>query len=245
MTLDGPELKDHNLQQRSYFRGANKRTMLPDDTPYNWRQAAELIRFAHLVPGQHVLEVGCGMGRHTFLLARAGINIEGLDLSPELIARFRAFDAGGYNIPVHVGDILEYGERFRDSFDAVVGFFMLHHLHHDLSGYFRAMTGMVRPGGCLAFMEPNPNNPLYYFQIFFTPGMQWRAEKGILQMRERTVFHEMGRAGLSHLEVKRLGFFPPFISNRSWGAKLERALESIGMWQGLLPFQMFKGYRRQ
>lgn len=239
------EIRAHNLAQQDYFRSADKRTMLPDDTPYNRRQAAELVAFAGLAPGQHVLEVGCGMGRHTFLLAAGGIDIEGLDLSSQLIDRLQEFDGGRYNITTHIGDILDYAEEFKGRFDAVIGFFMLHHLHANLSTYFSAMTNMIKPSGCLAFMEPNPLNPLYYLQIFMTPGMTWEAEKGILQMREKAIFMEMQSAGLGQLAIRKFGFLPRFVVNQPWGRKLESALENVSWWHGALPFQMFRGRRQQ
>ncbi|MEP6622840.1 MAG: class I SAM-dependent methyltransferase [Acidimicrobiia bacterium] len=39
-----------------------------------------------LVPGARVLDVGCGPGRHALALARRGIAVHGVDLSPEFVA---------------------------------------------------------------------------------------------------------------------------------------------------------------
>jgi len=39
-----------------------------------------------LEPGMRVLDAGCGPGRHSFALARRGINVVGVDLSPDFIA---------------------------------------------------------------------------------------------------------------------------------------------------------------
>ncbi|HLF78681.1 MAG TPA: methyltransferase domain-containing protein, partial [Dehalococcoidia bacterium] len=36
--------------------------------------------------GQGVLELGCGTGRVTIPIARAGVNIVGLDVAPEMLA---------------------------------------------------------------------------------------------------------------------------------------------------------------
>lgn len=244
MISDGkPTIDQHNRQQVEYFKLAEKKlTMLPEDTPYNRRQADEVIRFGGLHAGECVLEVGCGMGRHARYLAQQGLRVEGLELSPELLERFRFFNAGQYDIPLYCGDILDYSDELRGKFDAVVGFFVLHHLQ-DLPAYFSAMAKMVKPGGRLVFVEPNPYNLLYYLQIFFTPGMAWSAEKGILEMRRGVIFAAMQKAGLLRLEMQPFGFFPRFIANRAWGMRLERVLERVPFWRGLLPFQLFKGYR--
>ena len=43
-----------------------------------------------LEPGMKVLDVGCGPGRHALALARRGIEVHGVDLSPEFIALARS-----------------------------------------------------------------------------------------------------------------------------------------------------------
>ena len=238
-----PTLDRHNREQKEYFKvGEKKRTMLPEDTPYNRKQAGELVRFGGLTPGQRILEVGCGMGRHAFALAQLGLRVEGLDLSPELLERFRFFNAGRYDIPLYCGDILEFAAELGGRFDAVVGFFVLHHLQ-DLPAYFSAMAGMLKPDGRLVFVEPNPLNLLYYPQILFTPGMAWRAEKGILDMRRDVIFPAMRQAGLDNLRAARFGFFPRFVANLAWGMRLETSLEKVSIWNSLLPFQLFLGER--
>ena len=45
--------------------------------------------FGRIIPfeaiaGKRVLEVGCGMGLHTELMARAGANVTAIDISPEV-----------------------------------------------------------------------------------------------------------------------------------------------------------------
>jgi SAM-dependent methyltransferase len=45
-----------------------------------------------LRPGDRVLDVGCGPGRHSLALARRGIDVLGIDLSPDFIALARDND---------------------------------------------------------------------------------------------------------------------------------------------------------
>jgi ubiquinone/menaquinone biosynthesis C-methylase UbiE len=61
----------------------------------------------HLVPGQRLLDVGCGAGREAIGFARAGLAVVGIDVAPTLIARARerARDAG-LTIEFAVGDPL-------------------------------------------------------------------------------------------------------------------------------------------
>jgi SAM-dependent methyltransferase len=235
-----PDIAAHNRAQIEYFERAGKEAMRPTSTPYVERQVDALVRFAGLAAADHVLDVGCGMGRYTLPLAERGFSVEGVDLSPTLLGRLEAFNAGRHEIPLHCADILELPESVNGTFDAALGFFTLHHLH-DLSASFAAMARVVRPGGRIVFLEPNPLNVLYYIQLAVAPGMSWQGDKGILNMRPRTAFAAMKQAGLTSPALERFGLFPPFAANRPLGARLERRLERVPLWRPLLAFQLFRG----
>jgi SAM-dependent methyltransferase len=230
------QVAKHNQTQIRYFAGM-KTNMLPADTPYVRRQVEEMIAFAGLRPGDRVLEVGCGMGRYTMPLLRSGLNVEGLDLSPFLLEQLRIH--APLDLKVYNADIMAPPAELEGKFDAVVGFFTLHHLH-DMEHCFSAMATLVRPGGTVAFLEPNAFNPLYYVQVTVTPGMTWEGDRGIVRMRRKPVFRAMQRAGLESLRVHRFGFFPPFLSNSKVGGALEQVIERI-VWRKVLPFQIFAG----
>jgi SAM-dependent methyltransferase len=235
-------IEDHNRVQREYFESSVKRTMVPETTPYIRRQVDELLGFAGVRSDSSVLEVGCGMGRYTLPLADRGVRVEGLDLSPVLLDRLRDYDGGRHEIPLHCADVVDHPRDLDGRFDAVVGFFTLHHLH-DLPACFSAMSRFLRPGGRIAFLEPNAWNPLYYLQILLTPHMTWAGDGGVAKMRREVLFGAMRSAGFVRPELRRFGFFPPFLANRPWGARAERSLESIRGWRPLLPFQLVGGER--
>ena len=92
------DLNEHNRRQIRYFDPSLKRTMVPMGSRYLRRHVDELLHFADISPGERVLEVGCGMGRYTLLLAEQGIDLTGLDLSPVLLDQLHAYDGGRYNI---------------------------------------------------------------------------------------------------------------------------------------------------
>lgn len=234
--------EEHNRQQRGYFEGTVKRTMVPEHSPYLARHVDEALRFAGAPPGARVLEVGCGMGRYTLILAERGMRVEGLDLSQVLLDRLRAFDGGRHDIPLHCADIARHPPELEGRFDMVLGFFTLHHVH-DLAECFEGAARVLRPGGRVVFLEPNAWNPLFYLQILITPGMSWEGDKGITRMRTRLVFSAMRRAGFEGLALTRFGFFPPLLANRPWGRRLEFLLERFPPWRPLLPFQVFSGRR--
>jgi len=182
------------------------------------------------------------MGRYTFLLADRGLRVEGLDLSPVLVERLRAHGAGRYDIPLHAADIANPPAGLEERFDAVVGLFALHHFH-DLRRCFAAMARLIRRGGRVAFLEPNPLNPLYYVQMAITPGMTWAGDGGIVGMRPHRVLGAIEAAGLRPLPVQRFGFFPPFAANVHGAARVEAALEGARVLRPFLPFQLFGAVR--
>ena len=62
------------------------------------------VRFlADLARGGRTLELGVGTGRIALPLARAGVEVHGIDLSPDMVARLRA-KPGGEDIGVTIGD---------------------------------------------------------------------------------------------------------------------------------------------
>jgi SAM-dependent methyltransferase len=238
--LPKQDIEEHNLSQIRYFEQPTQPNMVPTNSPYIQRHVDEVLRFAGISPGERVLEVGCGMGRYTFVLAQRGVEVEGLDLSPFLLRQLREYDSGRYNIPLHHADIFNHPPELEGRFEAVVGFFTLHHLH-DLPQCFGAMRRLLKPGGRVVFLEPNPYNLLYYIQILTMPHMSWQGDKGIVHMRSGPIFRAMQIAGLHRPTMARFGFFPPFLTNQQWGSRVEAALERLPILRPFLPFQLFRG----
>lgn len=239
--VSGPDVGQHNQRQRDYFEGTDQRTLKPTGSRYLRRHVDRMAQFARIGPGDRVLEVGCGLGRYTLLLAEMGVAVEGLDLSPSLLDQLGA-SPGAAHIPLHAHDLVDCPPEMHGTFDAVIGFFVLHHVH-DLDACMRTAASLVRPGGRVAFLEPNPWNPLYYVQIFATPEMSWQPERGMLSMRPSRMHPTMTRAGLEDVRFQRFGLFPPFVTNRSIGARIESAAEGKPLGVAARPFALFGGDR--
>jgi SAM-dependent methyltransferase len=230
----------HNTEQIEYFDRSQRATMVPVDSPYLNRHLDEILAWGKVERGARILEVGCGMGRYTHLLARRGHAVEGLDISEPLLRRMRSFGDGLPKIPLHCADIAAPPRELEGAFDVVLGLFALHHVH-DLPACFQGIRRVLRPGGKVLFLEPNAYNPLFYLQVAFTPGMTWAGEGGIAKMRRGPLFSALRSAGFTRLSIARFGFFPPFLSNRAWGRRLESILERVSLWRPMLPFLMVRG----
>ena len=237
----GPDFVRHNELQRSYFETSDQRTLMRGDTPYLRRHVARMMSAVGIGPGDKLLEVGCGLGRYTVLLAERGVAVEGLDLSPALLEKLAA-RPGAEEIPLHAHDLVDSPAEMHGTFDAVIGFFVLHHVH-DLDACLATAAKLVKPGGRVAFLEPNPWNPLYYVQILTTPEMSWAPERGMLRMRPPEMFPVMRDAGLVDVRLERFGLFPPFVTNRRLGARIESALEGAPLGVPSRPFALFSGRR--
>ena len=78
-----------------------------------------LVRELGLAPGMRVLDAGCGPGRHSLELARRGIEVTGIDLSPDFVTlATAAAEAEGLAARFEVLDIRELA--FEGVFDAVI-----------------------------------------------------------------------------------------------------------------------------
>ncbi len=247
MTGVRPLGESHGAQQRAYYETWHHPNIEPRaETPYLRRHVEESLRVARLDAGAsvhpRVLEIGCGAGRYTLLLAARGIPVEGLDVAPALLERMRSHLPAGAVLPLHCADLESPPPALEGVFDLVLGYFVLHHLGN-LDACVQSVARMLAPGGRAVFVEPNPWNVLYYFQIALTPSMTWEGERGMLNMRPRRLFAAMRNAGLDEMAVERFGFFPPFAANTALGARLERRLENVGLWQQHLPTQIFSARR--
>lgn len=229
----------YNLRQRHYFEQPGKKTMAPADSTYLRRHIAQVLRTVELNSSDRVLEVGCGMGRYTLLLADLKVNVTGLDLSHVLLKRLLEYNAGRYMIPLLAADLEHPPVEPPQGFDIVIGFFTLHHLY-SLSKGLNGIRYLLKPGGWVVFLEPNPYNPLYYLQILITPGMTWAAERGMLRMRPEIVFQAMRETGLVPQAPSYFGCLPPQIVNQPWGAALEELCERIPIMRSFRPFILFR-----
>jgi SAM-dependent methyltransferase len=123
-----------NLYERQY---ANYR----DDIAF-------YTRLAEREHAQDILELGAGAGRVSVALARRGLNVTGLELSPQMLERGRKF-AARENATVNfvLGDMTEF--KLEQKFPLIIApFNALMHLY-SLSNQDRALE-MVR-----AHLEPN------------------------------------------------------------------------------------------
>jgi ubiquinone/menaquinone biosynthesis C-methylase UbiE len=121
------------------------------------RRAKMVIDYCQLSAGKKVLEIGCGTGTLTEELAKTGATVVATDIFPEFLKAVESRIGVNQNVSYQIADA-ETLEVFADgSFDAVVGLSILHHL--DIDKTLSNINRVLKPGGLMAFAEPNMLNP--------------------------------------------------------------------------------------
>jgi len=114
-----------------------------------------LCRAAGISEGQRVLDLGCGAGDVSIIVARlVGDTGEviGIEQNPSMIAlaRRRWVSLGLRNVTVIKGDA--HAMALEGTFDAAVGRLVLNHFRHP-SAVLRSVAAVVRPGGAVVIQE--------------------------------------------------------------------------------------------
>jgi len=107
--------------------------------------------YAHL-SGLRVLDIGCGTGRHTIRLAKAGNRVTGIDLSPGMLAVARE-KLSGLDVALIEGDVLL--APLPDVYDAVVTALVLEHIAEP-AAFFARVAELLVPGGGFYISEIHP-----------------------------------------------------------------------------------------
>jgi SAM-dependent methyltransferase len=129
------------------------------------REVARLIDVVGLPAGARILDVPCGQGRHAHLLAEAGYDVDGLDLSRELLARANARGTGK-TLRYARGDMRRLPAKWTARFDAVVnlftsfGFFLL---PRDDERVVAEWSRVLKPGGVLVWHGGNRDGVMRRF----------------------------------------------------------------------------------
>lgn len=134
-----------------------------DDAAYLDHETWIRPAFAKLgdLRGKHALDYGCGHGMAAVTLARSGAYVTAFDLSPGYVAEAEeraAANGVAVRFVVADGEQLPFAD---ESFDAVWGNAILHHL--DLAKAGAELRRVLTPGGVAVFCEPWGGNPLLEF----------------------------------------------------------------------------------
>lgn len=139
--------------------------------------------------GKRVLEVGCGMGRFVEVVAEAGAEVIGVDLS-------RAVDAAAANLATgtnaHVIQADLFSLPFADeTFDYIYSFGVLHHTPSPKSA-FQALPRYVRPGGTIGIWVYGHRFPRWLPRPYHVYGFLFKRLPRPTLMRVLKIYGKVG-----------------------------------------------------
>jgi len=97
------------------------------------------------VPGEVVLEIGCGRGHLTQALRTEGMDVTGVDVNPHVVGE--GVTDGLYAMPAHALRLPD------DAYDLVISFHMVEHVQN-VDAVLAEMARVTRPGGRLLLVYP-------------------------------------------------------------------------------------------
>lgn len=148
-----------------------------EDTRLNRSKAARVefltntrIIGQYLKPGARILDIGAGAGEYSLHFARQGYEVSALELAEANLRAFRAKLTGEEPIDLVQGNALDLSRYVDDSFDAVLLFGPLYHLH-DIADRKRCLEEAMRvckPDGKLfaAFIS---NDMVFLTELLLRP----------------------------------------------------------------------------
>jgi SAM-dependent methyltransferase len=148
------------------------------------REVARLLDILGLPSGARVLDVPCGQGRHAHLLAEAGFLVDGVDLSPQLLARARARGTGP-TLHYHERDMRRLPPSWNRRFDAVLNLFTSFGFFADPGDDRRVVAEfarVLRPGGVLVWHGGDRDGVM----ARFLDRDWWQTSDGTLHAQERS-----------------------------------------------------------
>jgi trans-aconitate methyltransferase len=106
-----------------------------------FEHAADLLNLLQPMPGERVLDLGCGTGHLTAKIAEAGLSVVGIDASQEMVDQARR---NYRQIEFQVADARDY--RTGDPFDVVFSNAALHWVK-PAEAAVKTIAAVLKPGG--------------------------------------------------------------------------------------------------
>ncbi|HWX24435.1 MAG TPA: class I SAM-dependent methyltransferase, partial [Vicinamibacteria bacterium] len=208
------------------------------------RRAELFMSLGDLARGKRALEIGCGTGVFLEKVAVAGATIVGVDLSAELLAQAGEKVQRLKDVYLSRGNAEELPYP-QETFDAVYGSSVLHHLH--LGRAIREVFRVLRPGGRAVFAEPNLLNPQVAFMFHFAPTKGYFGvspdEMAFSRFRAASALRD---AGFAQVSVVPFDFLHPSVPEGSidFVARVGRGLERIPLLREVAGSLLIQGTKR-
>ncbi len=182
--------------------------------------------------GARALDYACGDGYYSLLMAEAGADAVGIDISPVSVSNAtKEAEQRGVSAKFAVMDCenLEFPD---DTFDLINVNGVLHHM--DLSRAYPELARVLKPGGSVLCVEALAHNPVFQTYRRLTPHLRTEFEtEHILRRRDilaarkyfnRTEWHFFHLVSLAAVPLRDSRLFEPALSLLE---KVDSALLSV------------------
>jgi 2-polyprenyl-3-methyl-5-hydroxy-6-metoxy-1,4-benzoquinol methylase len=156
------------------------------------------------VRGKRILDIGCGDGTRSILLALKGAQVVGIDLSKQAIAaaRARAYSHAVSEAAEFICCPLELYTGVCE-FDVIIGWNILHHLICELSGLLVRIQSLGKVGCSYLFYEPVNLSPLLRrVRLMMPVPVVGSPDERPLETPELEII----RGGFYHVDIVYFGF---------------------------------------
>lgn len=156
-----------------------------------------------ITPTDHVLDIGCGDGRHSRKIANVVSEgrVLGLDNSERMLEYARGLHADCMNLNFAYGDVSNI--TYYEQFDCIVSFWCLH-WSPDIASAFENMCNSLKPGGKLyALFSSELMNPFRYSFMKVKESGQFKSLENFVSPIDLQQLRNL-KQKLEHLPFKRL-----------------------------------------
>jgi 2-polyprenyl-3-methyl-5-hydroxy-6-metoxy-1,4-benzoquinol methylase len=168
------------------------------------------LDIAQLMPGMHILDVGCGRGEVVFHGARMGCRATGVDYSKDVISiAAKALQKMESHVSSRInfllGDINEI-EMEPESFDRVFLLDIVEHLFDwQLSSLYKTIYRLLKPNGYLV-IHTLPNRWIFAFYAFIRFFLPWLEKNPRSEFEKKIHINEQTCVSLRKL-LNECGFY--------------------------------------
>lgn len=153
------EFWDARASENPFFFVDNEADYRDPDEAAFWAEGPNVVDGIEEILGFHIsnddriVEIGCGIGRLTRVLAARTAHVVALDVSPQMLARARELNPNLDNVDWTLGDGASLAGIPSESADGCFSFVTFQHIPDpDVTlEYVREIARVLRPGGWAAF----------------------------------------------------------------------------------------------
>lgn len=216
-----------NKTARNYWKNFSQNYSFPD--PFDNSNKARKVEWEainkafNINKSTHsmIIELGCGTGHFTLNFLKKGFSVTGIDAINDLlrIVNKRAKTFGlSKNLSLINSDLskaLKSKEKKYDAGFIISTYHCISNNKKEQENVLRNFIRLLRPGGKLLIMEPNPLNPLYFIFYPFVYGSNWREGFNIINSRKGLLKKSLLSMGMEKIEIYYHSFLPTSLINKS------------------------------